>query len=98
MWKSNRRGWLKQASILAAAASSGVPFGVRAGERDDSSPVAIGSRRELFVDGHLIDRLEGLRQELGQPQPAGIAIEYDQPWEGRFPLPLRISSMNRART
>ena len=42
----------------------------------------LGSRRELFVDHYLIDRLDGLRLEIGRPQPAGVAVAYDQPWEG----------------
>lgn len=44
----------------------------------------IGSRREVFVDRYLIDRLDGLRLELGRPTPAGIALKYDKPWEGIF--------------
>jgi hypothetical protein len=47
-------------------------------------PVAIGSRRELFVDRLLIEKLEGASLRLHAPQPAGIALEFDQPWEGRF--------------
>ncbi len=42
----------------------------------------IGSRRELFVDHSLIERLHGLRLELGRPQSAGVAVTYDKPWEG----------------
>lgn len=50
----------------------------RTGVRD------IGSNRELFVDHYLFDHLDGVRLELGRPQPAGIALAYDQPWEGVF--------------
>ena len=39
--------------------------------------------RELFVDHYLIDRLEGASLKLHEPQPAGTAIKYDRPWEGR---------------
>jgi len=42
----------------------------------------IGSRRELFVDHYLIERLDGARLEIGRPQPAGVAIKYDKPWDG----------------
>jgi hypothetical protein len=44
----------------------------------------IGSRRELFVDPYLIDRLVGTRLELHPPQFAGVAVAYDRPWEGAF--------------
>ena len=40
----------------------------------------IGSRRELFVDYTLIDRLDGARLKLHEPQPGGIAVKYDDPW------------------
>ena len=44
----------------------------------------IGSQRELFVDRYLIDTLDGTSLKLHQPQPAGVAIRYDQPWEDRL--------------
>ena len=45
----------------------------------------IGSRRELFVDGFLIDRLTGgAAQRLGAPVDAGPVLALDRPWEGRF--------------
>ncbi|MBE35649.1 MAG: hypothetical protein CMI16_08880 [Opitutaceae bacterium] len=47
-----------------------------------ASPLAIGSRRELFVDDYLIDRLDGVSRKLHEPRPAGTAIVFDQPWEG----------------
>ena len=43
----------------------------------------LGNRRELFVDPYLIDRLDGVSLKLHEPQPAGTAIKYDRPWEGR---------------
>jgi hypothetical protein len=45
-------------------------------------PVAIGSRRELFVDHVLIDRLDGATLKLHEPVSAGTAIRIDKPWEG----------------
>lgn len=42
----------------------------------------IGSRCELFVDYYLIERLDGPRLEIGRPQPGGVAVTYDKPWEG----------------
>jgi hypothetical protein len=32
----------------------------------------------------LIDRLEGARLKLHEPHPAGVALQFDRPWEGRF--------------
>lgn len=45
-------------------------------------PLALGNRRELFIDHHLIDRLDGASLKLHEPRPAGTAINYDRPWEG----------------
>ena len=44
--------------------------------------MAIGSRRELFVDGLLIDHLNGATLKLHEPVSAGTAITIDKPWEG----------------
>lgn len=43
--------------------------------------IDIGSRRELFVDHHMIDRLDNVRLELAAPVNAGVALRFDQPWE-----------------
>lgn len=45
-------------------------------------PVAIGSRRELFVDDALIASLNGARLRLHEPVPGGTALTIDKPWEG----------------
>lgn len=47
-------------------------------------PIDIGSRRELFVDQFLIERLDGAQLELHHPQPANVAIRFDRPWEGTY--------------
>ena len=45
-------------------------------------PIEIGSRRELFVDGHLIGKLVNARRQLHHPVAREIAIVHDAPWEG----------------
>ena len=44
--------------------------------------IDIGSRRELFIDHHLIGSLGGVRLVLHRPQPREIVLRFDQPWEG----------------
>jgi hypothetical protein len=45
--------------------------------------IDIGSRLELLVDDHLIDRLAGKAElRLHHPQPRNIALVTDRPWEG----------------
>ena len=48
-----------------------------------AEPLDIGSRRELFVDGALIERLEGRAElRLQSPTPQNVALVTDAPWEG----------------
>jgi len=48
-----------------------------------SEPVDIGSRLELFVDHHLIERLTGaVELKLHRPAPREVVLVTDQPWEG----------------
>lgn len=49
-----------------------------------ADPIDIGSRRELFVDHHVIDRMDGVRLKLNRPQPRELVLRFDQPWEGRY--------------
>lgn len=43
----------------------------------------IGSRRELFVDDFLIERLSGgAQQRLHHPEPKEVVLVHDAPWEG----------------
>jgi hypothetical protein len=61
-------------------------------------PIEIGSRRQLFVDQHLIEKLDGGRLMLHHPQPREIAITFDQPWEGNtsgYPTVMRDGALFR---
>ncbi len=63
-------------TVLAPVTSS-------AGKRQPKTLVHIGSRRELFVDDFLIERLEGKAEpRLHHPIPREIALVHDAPWEG----------------
>ena len=44
--------------------------------------IDIGSRRELFVDDYLIDRLAGATLTMHRPTPQDVALRFDRPWEG----------------
>jgi len=45
------------------------------------SPLALGSRRELFVDRFLIESLDNATLRLNTPRAAGVALRFDAPWE-----------------
>src|SRR5688572_27125401 len=65
-----------------AALALGLCPALRADE--PAKPIDLGSRRELFVDRHLIDKLDGIALRLEQPRDEGIALKFDKPWEGAF--------------
>jgi len=49
-----------------------------------SERIDIASRREMFVDHYLIDRLDGVRLVLHRPRDEGPVLKFDEPWEGPF--------------
>jgi hypothetical protein len=55
-------------------------------------PLDLGSRRELFVDHYLIDRLDGARLDLQRPVDQGSVFAFDKAWEGMRPGPQWPSS------
>lgn len=80
-----RREWLTAAIALGGAVGSARCVSWASGqEREQSGPVSIGSRRELFVDGLLIDKLNGLQLKLHEPRPGGVAVRFDGPADERF--------------
>ena len=48
--------------------------------------IDIASRRELFADYLLIDKLKNASLCMHQPQPEEIVLRHDTPWEGPFCL------------
>ena len=61
-----------------------------------AEPLEIGSRRELFVDHHLIAHRDAVRLTLHRPQPREVAIRFDKPWEGNtsgYPTVMRDGDM-----
>jgi len=76
----SRRQFLQRTVALAAALPLAT-HGVMTGERN--AAIAIGSRRELFADSFLIERLAGsAKQRLHHPTPREVVMVWDQPWEG----------------
>lgn len=81
----NRRDWLTSAAVLGAATTHFLGTGRTAPSAETASDgaIPIGSRRELFLDGYLIDQLVGgAQQQLHHPVPQEIALQHDAPWEG----------------
>jgi len=71
--------WLLAAGWLVPIAAPVV----HSDEPARTTPIDIGSRRELFVDRELIDRLVGkIELRLHHPTPREIVLVHDAPWEG----------------
>ena len=62
-------------SVLLATAS------LQAGA---AAPLVIGEARQLFVDRHLVDAMDGCELVLGTPLDQGPVFQFDAPWEGPF--------------
>lgn len=45
------------------------------------APLHIGSRRELFVDEYLIEKMSGVSLRLHHPEEREIVLRFDKPWE-----------------
>lgn len=80
--QDHRRDFLKQG--LAAMTFAGITGSTRAGAADGAAPpIAIGTRRELFLDEFLVGRFNGKAAlRLHHPQPRELALVHDAPWEG----------------
>lgn len=49
-----------------------------------ADPIDLGTRRELFTDEYLIEKLDNVTPTLHTPRDEGIAMKFDKPWEGKF--------------
>ena len=59
------------------------PLSAQQSGTQKSSVVDIGTRRELFVDEFMIDKLSGKAElRLHHPELHDVAIVHDEPWEG----------------
>ena len=48
--------------------------------------IDLGSRRELFADSYLVEKLKKASLHLHEPQPQEVVLRHDTPWEGQFSL------------
>lgn len=47
-----------------------------------AEPIDIGSRRQLFLDDFIVERIDGLTRTLHQPEKHGPVLKAERPWEG----------------
>jgi len=81
--KHSRRLFLEQAGALFAGGVLSSSLVARQRSRKGDAAVAIGSRRELFLDDVLVESTRGkIHFQLHHPIPREQAIHHDSPWEG----------------
>ena len=72
---------LLRAAMQTSATACLAMFTITAAFCDQ--PVVIGNRLELFVDDHLIDKIDGdVERHLLRPEPKDVVFVADEPWEG----------------
>lgn len=60
-----------------------IPLSAQDIGNNSSDVIKVGSRRELFVDDFLVEKLEGKAELLlHHPTPKNIALETNETWEG----------------
>lgn len=64
--------------VIVAALSSA------AAAQEPAPVIDLGTRRELFVDYHLLEKLDGAELRLQTPRDEGAVLAFDKPWEGAF--------------
>ena len=52
------------------------------GQKEDI--IELKDKREIFVDNHLIDKLDNVSLRLNKPRNEGSVMKFDKPWEGSF--------------
>jgi len=82
----SRRDLLKVSAgvALAAVESTILPSLMGADDSAKQNVIDVGSRRELFVDGYVIERMTGAARRLHHPAQREIVLVCDKPWEGNF--------------
>ncbi len=78
-----RRQFLNE-SLIASAGLASLAAGTRRLSAQQLNGILdVGSRRELFVDNTLIEKLVGdARTRIHHPIPREVALEHDEAWEG----------------
>ena len=80
-----RRDFIRGAAALGLVGPGSGVFSSRVTRHEVNlqDVIDIGSRRELFVDETLIERISGhAQQRMHHPIPREVALVHDEPWEG----------------
>jgi hypothetical protein len=73
---------LKTSAAIGTAILGETVFPFRFASAGQPTVIDLGSRRELFVDDFLIERLTGGKLTPHKPEAKDVALVCDAPWEG----------------
>jgi hypothetical protein len=65
---------------LVIIISLGNPLWVAARQK----PIILHNQRELFADNYLLENLDKFETRLGVPVSGGVALKFNESWEGAF--------------
>ncbi len=80
---------LKKPAYLLASALI-VLCSTTGARRVANEVIALGNKREIFVDKYLIQQLDGASLVLHAPRDEGPVIHFDKPWESLAPAYITI--------
>jgi hypothetical protein len=66
--------------ILAIVISLSNPLWSTAQQK----PIMLHNQRELFADDYLLEKLDKIEIRQGVPVSGGVALKFNEPWEGAF--------------
>lgn len=70
-------------TALIAGSNSGRLATAQPAAKAGAAPaINLGSRRELFIDQHLIAKLDRAQLRLHEPRDEGTVMKFAEPWEG----------------
>lgn len=67
-------------SFIPVISSNSRFFGENASYANQ--PLTLSSQKQLFLDDHCVERMDGLKRTLHQPKKQGVVISPDRWWEG----------------
>jgi hypothetical protein len=68
--------------ISRCLAAIAIPLASLAATVPAAAPVDVGSRVEMFVDEHLVERKSNVEHRLTEPTKREVVLELNKPWEG----------------
>ncbi|MBQ2039472.1 MAG: hypothetical protein II486_08500, partial [Thermoguttaceae bacterium] len=67
--------------LISASAVALCAFFADFAAAAEPEAINIGSQRELFIDGYLVDSLDSAEILMHRPERKNVVVTFDKPWE-----------------